>query len=556
MLPFVFVSEVISLCKKNLKYNGRELNISPYYKLLDDPDVQDEQENGKAIPDYFDERYGDVHKVKYVKDFQNLLVQQELQKVCSEIKWRGNQGEVVRFVFKCECSNPTRCKENWVERSKGTFKGILDSVLVERMIVKESLWEQATVIVESDEVGDEIRVMLHDAESVIDLIGMREDANLFNIISSFKALKEPPPQEAASLVIKDRDKLDILVKFHIISDIEDTNHVHINYHEDGKITIHGMRDNILHAKDELLYKASHVQKMTVELPNEKYEKLMNTQMVRDRIESELQKFKIPIQWKVTNQQLTVLLMESDRLEEITECITSVVKSKTLCFKGDVTQHESSVTDRIRQIQDKYNAHAKLTYEIDTTCVRVDVTYIDGVLSNLQEKLHDAIIPFVSKRIKVNLPDYIAKYIYINLMDELNMNLKREHINPELVQFKNNMFVATGLAELIKDIQTVIEGFATKVHLEWVPFSVRGIDMYFSGEGENAILDAMRKHCNVQLLTKHEMKDKNVHAVTLLDSCTAIFASKYSNKNNDTNSWKCPAIPFTNVSENAKLLPQS
>ena len=52
MLPFVFVSEVISLCKKNLKYNGRELNISPYYKLLDDPDVQDAQENGKDIPDY------------------------------------------------------------------------------------------------------------------------------------------------------------------------------------------------------------------------------------------------------------------------------------------------------------------------------------------------------------------------------------------------------------------------------------------------------------------------------------------------------------------------
>ena len=469
-----------------------------------------------------------MHKVKYVKDFQNLLVQQELEKVCSEIKWRGNQGEVVRFVFKCECDNPTRCKENWVERSKGTFKGILDSVSVERMIVKETLWEQATGIVESDEVGDEIRVMLQDAESVIDLIGMKEDANLFNIISSIKALKEPPPQEAASLVIKDRDKLDVLVKFHIISDIEDTNHVHIDYHEDGKITIHGMRDNILHAKDELLHKASHVQKMTVELPTEKYETLMNTQMVRDRIESELQKFKIPIQWKVTNQQLTVLLMESDKLEEISECITSVVKSKTLCFKGDVTQHESSVTGRIRQIQDKYNAHAKLTYEIDTTCVSVDVTCIDGVLSNLQEKLHNAIIPFVSKTLNVNLPEYIAKYIYKNLMDELNLNLKRENINPELVQFKNDMFTATGVAKLLEDIQNVIEGLATKVHLEWVPFSVRGIDMYFSGEGENAILHAMRKHCNVQLLTKHEMKDKNVHAVTLLDSCTAIFASKYSN----------------------------
>ena len=495
--------------------------------------------------------------MKYVKDFQNLLVQEELEKVCSEIKWRGNQGEAVRFVFKCECGNPTRCKENWVERSKGTFKGILDSVLVERMIVKETLWEQATAIVESDDVGDEIRVMLHDSESVIELIGMKEDANLFNIISSIKALKEPPPLEAVSLVIKDRDKLDVLVKFHIISDIEDTNHVHINYHDDGNIAIHGMGDNILHAKDELLYKASHVQKMTVELPNEKYEKLMNTQMVRDRIESELQKFKIPIQWKVTNQQLTVLLMESDRLEEITECITSVVKSKTLCFKGDVTPHESSVTDRIRQIHDKYNAHAKLTYEIDTTCVSVDMTCIDGVLSNLQERLRDAIIPFVSKTIKVNLPEYIAKYIHANLMDELNMNFKRENINPELVQFKNNMFTATGVAKLLEDIQNVIKGLATKVHLEWVPFSVRGIDMYFSGEGENAILHAMRKHCNVQLLTKHEMKDKNVQAVTLLYTCTAIFASKYSQKNNnDTNSLNYPAIPVTNVSGNAKLLPQS
>ena len=511
------------------------MKIFPYYEILDDHDEAsgkvNDNENGIVIPDFFDETYDNIAKIKYAKDFKKKFLEQVLGKVCSEIKWRENQGKDVRFSFKCQCGNTEVCKRNWMEKSKEKFTELLDCIVIERRHVAKTVWDQVIAIVESDEVGEDIRVLICDERLEVDIIGMRDNVQLAIIISTIDAVKEPPPMESKSLNINDMDKLDALVKFQILSDIEESANVSISFNKEGQVNIHGISENISDATDRLLHEAAHIQKITLELPSKYCEELMNTQMVRDKIEHWLSEFKVPVQWKikwkVSNEQLIVLSTVSDNLSDIADRIKQVIETDVFQFDGDATEHKTSVDTEIANIQKKYTLYARINYNIKTTHVEVRVTCVNGYLQTLQEKLMTAISPFLKRNMRLLFPEYITKYIHTYLMDELRSNLKREELNPALVQYENGVFIAEGTTKSHKYFKNVVQALVSQIQMDWLPHTERGIDIYFSEKQGIELLHAMKTQCSVQLLTKSEMKENNVHAVAVLESGTAIFAREFS-----------------------------
>ena len=525
----VCISEVHSLCEKKLEYKkGSILKISPYYSNLDDPTVIPDGGRNREAPDEFDKVYDEEKKVKYIRKYQKSNIEHELAKVCSSIKWRKDQGKDVRFEFKCQCGKSEICKGIWVERSDQVFSKMVDKVHIENRKFSQSVWVEIKTIVDSVE-GEELEVLKYEDIFQIEITGMKGDANLSSVLSRLDSVKEPPPIVSESLDIRDIVKLQALQEFHLISKIENEETVDMTVciNDSGRVVIKGQAPNVRDAKHKVLLEVSKLARQEFEFPNKYYEELLQVPIVKDKTDVELSHFKSPksIVWRISEERLTVVCLESVSADTVANKILSIIREETFTFKGNVSKHRDSLKTHIIQVKEKYKQYSRLEYSVNQKDVQITITCVDGFLDVLHDEFKAAIEPYLAKDVKILVPQYIAKYMNDHIENEINSNLRSKGIE-DVVQYKDGIITANVTLETHKSIMRIFHAVAKQIHLEWVSYTMYGIDMYFSEKEGIDLLHSMEGPCGLQLLSKIEMKENNVHSVAVLASGTAIFARMY------------------------------
>lgn len=520
-------SDVHRLCAKKLEYKKHSLKLCPYYDILYGHEgklVHDEQSFSQNNCDI---DFGDVKKVKYVQEYQELKVGDKMAKECTKIKWRNEQGSKVRFEHCCQCNQSEICQRNWIQQSERVFKRFLNQVHIEKRIVQGSVWTQVTEVIYALRTN-EIKVSKDDRKLEIEIIGTEDDKDLRDLMAAIDCITRPPASISEKIELVDAEKLQAMVKFHIISKIEKEENVSAAIEQTGVI-LKGPQQNVKIAKDRIYAEYIQIQKHVRNLPNKHYKELLQTGMVQDKIAFELAKFKLNegIDWKVVaSERLYVICKSPDLLKQIADTIVNVIRNQEFQFEGDASKHGDKLDAEISKIRETYKPYARISNKTYKGNIVVSITCIEGYIDTLHQKVKEAVEPYLTREIKISLPVSFALYINDYMSNELQMNLKREEINGKALQYKNDSFFVIGQARTCNNIKHAVNSLAKQVHMEWVAHTAHGIDMYFSEKEGVELIRSMRGQCVLKLMTKNEMKNNNVHAVTVLDSGAVLFARKY------------------------------
>ena len=508
------------MCEKNLKYKNCCLKLCPYYGILYDHSGTLRKEEDSNTLNTFDRDFKEVDKIQYIREYQSSAVKEELSKVCSKIKW--SKGSEVRFDRSCTCGDKETCKQVWTEKSARVFSDFISQIIVVKRQFDKSVWEQVADVVDALE-SNEIKISKDEATNEIEITGMEDNQTIANLLSTINSIK---PLVSEQISNSDFEKLQVLIKFGIISMIENEGNVSITVTENG-CNIKGSQQDVSNAKTRFLKELLKIEKYRCDLPNEHYEELLKTPMAQHKIAAHLNVLKVDngIEWKVEDQQLSVWCKTAELKEEIAQTIMKDITYKLHHIQGDAREHRDLLDANMSEVQGKYKPYMRITYKINDADVEVIITCVEGYMDTLIGEINKAVEPCLTKDMKILIPEYIARYINDHLMDELELNLKREDVSNAQIRYQNSSFSVRCTSESYKTVSSVVISLAKHVHMEWVAHTIHGIDEYFSEKEGVDLLKSVRNQCVVERLTKTEMKNNNVHAVTVVGSGAIIFSSK-------------------------------
>ena len=527
MVPFVYTYE-----KGILVHSGPDLQ-KPVWLVLEvfECDVriglqhehcEPRGKNGETNTCYtFTHDFGNADAMQYIMEHQSSTIKKDLTKVCSKIKWR--KGSEIQFIQSCICDDNETCKQVWTEQSMRVFSSFIERIVIFKRQFDDSVWEQVTDSVDAlESIGIKISKDVDNNE--IEIIGLQDDRTFTKLLSTIDSIKPPVSMK---IDISDVEKLRVLEKFGIVSEIENELHVKIVSTEKG-CQVTGSQQNVSNAKDRLLREISMIQEYNCDLSNESFGDILQTPTVQCKIRDQLHVFNLDnnLEWKVKDHKLFVWCRKPELNEDIAQAIFEMITHKVYYIEGDPSENRDVLEANILEVQERIKPYAHISYTIDDSGMEISITCLDGFIHTLIDEINIAVKSCLIKDMTIPIPECIARYINDHLMDELRLNLKQENASDACIKYQNNSFIVRSTLGSHETVLSVVLSLANQVHIEWVAYTARGINSYLSEEEGIDLINSFGKQCDIQVLTQYEMKNSFFHATAVVNSGAAIFASKF------------------------------
>ena len=527
MVPFVYTYE-----KGILVHSGPDLQ-KPVWLVLEvfECDVRIELQHEHGEPRgkneetntcyTFTHDFGNADAMQYIMEYQNSTIKEELTKVCSNIKWR--KGGEVQFIQSCTCNDKDACKHVWAEQSMRVFSSFIERIVIFKRHFDKSVWEQVTDAVDAVEsIG--IKISKDGDKKEIEMVGLEDDQTFTKLLSTIDAIKPPV---SMTIDISAVEKLRVLEKVGIVSEIENELHVKIVPTEKG-CQVTGSQPNVSVAKDKLFKEISMIQEYNCDLSNESFEDFLQTPTVQCKIRDQLHVFNLDnnLELKVKDHKLFVWCRKPDLNKNIAQAIFEIITHKFYHIEGDASENSDVLEANILEVQERVNPYARISYTIDESGVEISITCLDGFMDTLIDEITTAVESCLIKDMIIPITEYIARYINDHLMDELKLNLKAENVSDVHIKHQHNSLIVRTTLGSHETVLSVVLSLVKQVHMEWLAYTERGIDVYLSEEEGIDLVSSFGNQSDIQVLTQYEMKNSFVHAAALVNSGAVIFASKF------------------------------
>ena len=475
-------------------------------------------EDDKDICFTFTYVFNNADAVQYIMDYQHDCIEEELSKVCSKLDW--SKESLVAFSHCCTCNEKYLCQSEWTEQTYRVFNGFIGRVNIFHRQFEKAVWGKAVEFVDAFEATG-IQISKDEGKNEIRIFGFKDDPTLTNLISTLESIKPPV---SVAIDISNIEKFQVLEKFGIIAQMERDLNVEIILVE-NVCHVTGYQQNVLNAKVKLLDEIIKIQEYKCGLLNQSFEDLLKTEEFQRKINDQLNRFDLGsfVEWKVKNHQLSVWCKKSDRSEEIAQAILEMVSHRVIHIQGNAYDNRDAIETNISEVQGRIKPYARISFRIDEPGVEISITCLDDFMDTLIDDLTHAVEQYLMKDFVIPLPEYIAKYINDNMMEELELNL--EHLSDVHIQCRHNSVNVKCTANAFDEVKSVVLSLAKQIHMEWVAHTSRGIDTYFREMEGVDLVNLIGSQCMVEMLTQIEMKSNYICAATLLNSGAVIFTSR-------------------------------